>query len=233
LRIRLDIEQIYNKQQKYEGLGTLAEHLKECQTLWKMTPPEEWPHHFIHTLEGIPANWYTNQELRKGTRTWETLRKNFIITFSFKDENPNINTALKWIKRVILMEQPKVEILTEEQQQNKKTVKELLSCYHVQEEAPEEDDPCDIHIKEVKGERNVEGPPIESEVIFAPIRIKKVNIDTVEQPKMARIGDYWDEQTVESIIELLREYSDLFPTTFTKMKGIAGELGEMNIPLRS
>jgi hypothetical protein len=34
-----------------------------------MTPPEEWPHHFIHTLERIPANWYTNQELHKGTMT--------------------------------------------------------------------------------------------------------------------------------------------------------------------
>jgi hypothetical protein len=30
---------------------------------------------------------------------------------------------------------------------------------------------------------------------------------------------------------LLREYSDLFPTTFTKMKGIVGEMGEMKIPL--
>jgi hypothetical protein len=49
---------------------------------------------------------------------------------------------------------------------------------------------------------------------------------------MANIGDYWDEQTLESIIELLREYTDLFPTTFTEMKGIAGELGEKKIPLR-
>jgi hypothetical protein len=49
---------------------------------------------------------------------------------------------------------------------------------------------------------------------------------------MASIGDYWDEQTMESIIELLCEYNDLFPTTFTEMKGIAGELGEMKIPLR-
>jgi hypothetical protein len=37
---------------------------------------------------------------------------------------------------------------------------------------------------------------------------------------------------VESITELLHEYSDLFPTIFTKMKGIAGELGEMKTPLR-
>jgi hypothetical protein len=42
----------------------------------------------------------------------------------------------------------------------------------------------------------------------------------------------WDDQTVESITELLHEYNDLFPTTFTEMKGIAKELGEMKIPLR-
>jgi hypothetical protein len=91
---------------------------------------------------------------------------------------------------------------------------------------------CDIQIEEVEGERDVEGPPIESEVISVPIKVKKVNIGTTEQPKMASIGDYWDEQTVESITELLCEYNDLFPTTFTEMKGIAGELGEMKIPLR-
>jgi hypothetical protein len=31
---------------------------------------------------------------------------------------------------------------------------------------------------------------------------------------------------------LLHKYNDLFPTTFTEMKGMARELGEMNIPLR-
>jgi hypothetical protein len=78
----------------------------------------------------------------------------------------------------------------------------------------------------------VEGPPIESEFIATLIKVKKVNIGTVENPKMDNIGDYWDEQTVESITELLREYNDLFPTTFTEMKGIEGELGEMKIPLK-
>jgi hypothetical protein len=104
-------------------------------------------------------------------------------------------------------------------------VKELLSFYHVQEEAPDEDDSCDIQIKEVEGEREVEGPPLESEVIVAPIKVNKVNIGIVENPKMVSIGDYWDEQIVEIITELLQYYSDLFPTTFTEMKGIEGELG--------
>jgi hypothetical protein len=62
--------------------------------------------------------------------------------------------------------------------------------------------------------------------------VKKVNIGTLENPKMASIGDYWDEQTMENITELLCKYNDLFPTMFTEMKGIAGELGEMKIPLR-
>jgi hypothetical protein len=35
-----------------------------------------------------------------------------------------------------------------------------LSCYHEQEEAPDEDDPHNIHIEEVEGEIEVEGPPI-------------------------------------------------------------------------
>jgi hypothetical protein len=102
----------------------------------------------------------------------------------------------------------------------------------VHEDAPEEDNPHDIHIEESYGEREVEGPPIESEVISVPIKVNKVNIGIVENSKIASIRDYWDEQTVESITELLREYIDQFPMTFTEMKGIAGELGEMKIPLR-
>jgi hypothetical protein len=78
----------------------------------------------------------------------------------------------------------------------------------------------------------VERPPIESKVIVVSIRVKKVNIGTVENPKMASIGDYWDEKIVESITELFHEYGSLFPITFIVMKGIVGELGEIKIPLR-
>jgi hypothetical protein len=37
---------------------------------------------------------------------------------------------------------------------------------------------------------------------------------------------------MENIIELLHEYSDLFPSTYSEMKGVEGELGEMKVPLR-
>ena len=88
-----------------------------------MTPPEEWPYHFIHTLECIQANWYTDQELRKGTMTWRTLQQNFTVTFSFEHENPNIGSSLKMIREVIFIQAPEIELITEKQQRKKHTVK--------------------------------------------------------------------------------------------------------------
>jgi hypothetical protein len=78
----------------------------------------------------------------------------------------------------------------------------------------------------------VEGPSLKSEEFTMPIKVNKVNIGTNDNPKMASIRDYWDEQTLERITDLLHEYSDLFPVTFTEMKGIEGDLGEMKIPLK-
>jgi hypothetical protein len=163
--------------------------------------------------------------------SWTVLQQNFTVTFSFKHENPNIDATIKQIREVIFIQEPKFEFITKEQQWNKQTVKKLLSCYHLQENVLDEDDKHDIQIEEVEGKREVVGPPLESKLISTPIKVKKVNIGIVENPKMANIGDYWDEKTVESIIELLCQYNDLFPTMFIEMKGIAKELGEMKIPL--
>jgi len=78
----------------------------------------------------------------------------------------------------------------------------------------------------------VESPSLELEAFAAQIKVKKVNIGTTDNPKMESIGDYWDEQTLERITKLLREYSDMFPMTFIRMKCIERELGEMDIPLK-
>jgi hypothetical protein len=95
----------------------------------------EWPRHFIHTLEGIPTNWYVDQELSRGTAEWTTLQQNFIVTVSFEHENPNMDLSLKQIRGVIFVDKQEVEIITEYQQQNRQIFKELLSCYHVEEAA--------------------------------------------------------------------------------------------------
>jgi hypothetical protein len=86
---------------------------------------------FIHTLKGILANWYVDRELHKGIAEWTKLQQKFIVTFSFEHENPNIDSTVKQIRGVIFIKEPEVELMKKYQQQNKQTVKELLSCYHV------------------------------------------------------------------------------------------------------
>ena len=65
-----------------------------------------------------------------------------------------------------------------------------------------------------------------------PLKIRKVNIGTEENPKFANVGDYWDEETMAKITDLLHEFQDLSPTKFSKMKCILGDLGEMKILLK-
>ena len=60
-----------------------------------------------------------------------------------------------------------------------------------------------------------------------PLNIRKVNYGTEENPKFASVGDYWDEETMAKITDLLHEFQDLFSTKFLEMKGILGDLGEM------
>jgi hypothetical protein len=112
-------------------------------------------------LEGIPEKWLVSQEMCRGTTKWKTLQQKIIVTFSFEHENPNMDLTLNKIRGVILIDEPKVEIMTDYQQQNKHIFKELLSCYHVEEEAPYEDNPHNIKIIEIEGEKEVEGPYVE------------------------------------------------------------------------
>ena len=65
-----------------------------------------------------------------------------------------------------------------------------------------------------------------------PLKIRKINIGTENNPKFARVGDYWDEETMVKITDLLHEFQYLFPTKFLEMKGILGDLGEMKISLK-
>ena len=64
------------------------------------------------------------------------------------------------------------------------------------------------------------------------MKIKKVHIRSTKNPKFTNIGDYLDDEVVAKITYLLHEYQNLFPTNFSKIRGIVGDLGEMKIPLR-
>jgi hypothetical protein len=62
--------------------------------------------------------------------------------------------------------------------------------------------------------------------------LQKVNIGIDENPKLASIGDYWDEQTMIEIQDLLWKYENMFSTNLSKLKGIKRDLGEMRIELK-
>ena len=78
----------------------------------------------------------------------------------------------------------------------------------------------------------MQGPVIEALEVNQPLKTRTVNIGSEDQPKLTTIGDYWDDEMVSKVTQLLHEYQDLFPTKFSEMKGILGDIGVMNIPLK-
>lgn len=86
---------------KYDGKVDPREHIHLCTTTWEEIPRHEWVHGFIHTLEIIPQNWYLETELRHGTMSWEDMADGFILTFSFEDDFPCIDSALQEVIKKI------------------------------------------------------------------------------------------------------------------------------------
>ena len=65
-----------------------------------------------------------------------------------------------------------------------------------------------------------------------PLKTRTVNIGSEECPKYATNGDYWDDEMVSKVTQLLHEYQDLFLTKFSEMKAILGDIGVIKIPLK-
>ena len=78
-----------------------------------------------------------------------------------------------------------------------------MACYTLARDL--DDDPTNINILESEGTHEVEGSGIPSVQFLKPLKIKKVNIGSPKNPKFANIGDYWDEEIVVKIIDLLQE----------------------------
>ena len=77
--------------------------------------------------------------------------------------------------------------------------RELEECHNVKEDEPkEEDDSRKLNITESEGFREVQGPKlsITTPNYSNPMKKTKINIGTLENPKLAIIGDYWDEEII-------------------------------------
>jgi hypothetical protein len=67
-------------------------------------------------------------------------------------------------------------------------LQKLKGFYNIN--ADDDDDPRNVNIAEIEGQRYVEGPRVEFPFIGNPIKIQKVNIGTEETPKLENVGDY-------------------------------------------
>ena len=93
MAIRLSVNREY-VQQRYTGESDPRSHIQTCEQDWSDIPEDEWVHRFIHTLDTVPWNWYTDTELHKGTTTWPLMIDIFLLTFAFESEYPNVDKAL-------------------------------------------------------------------------------------------------------------------------------------------
>ena len=108
----------------------------------------------------------------------------------------------------------------------------MMTCYNLSGEPKDDDELQNVNILELEGSRDVTVPNIPTDSMSQPLKIRKVNIGSKENPNFANIRDYWDEETMAKITDLLHEFQDLFLTRFSEMKGILGDLGELKIPLK-
>ena len=178
-------------------------------------------------MDTTPKNWYTKTKLCRGTKNWSLLTEGIQLTFGFEPEYPQVEDALEVIRMNLFDEFPSLIV---NQLDWEAEMESMMECYNFA--AEEDEDPRNVNILELEGLCDVQGSTLEIPEIIEKVKIKKVNIETKENPKVASIGDYWDDETIRHIVDLLQEYQDLFPTKFIEMKGVLGDLGVMKIPLK-
>ena len=108
----------------------------------------------------------------------------------------------------------------------------MMTCYNLSGEPKDDDELQNVNILDLEESQDVAAPDIPMDSMSQPLKMGRVNIGSEENPKFVNIGDYWDEETMAKIMDLLHEFEDLFSTRFPKMKGILGDLREMKISLK-
>ena len=70
------------------------------------------------------------------------------------------------------------------------------------------------------------------EWLDAKVKIREFDISNDDRPKMAKIGDYWNEEQTTEVVNLLKEFQDVFARDYKDLKGLVHEMGEMNIDIK-
>ena len=110
----------------------------------------------------------------------------FKHTFSFTDEIFSIDANLQVIKAKIFEE---FSILVWILPQWNVTDQSMMEFYNISREL-EDNDPQEIQIHEYEGSQALKGTGLWSDKFLKPLKIKKVTIGSLENPKFENIIDY-------------------------------------------
>ena len=124
-----------------------------------------------------------------------------MCNFSFTDEQPIVDIALQVIKENIFAEIP---VKVASSHQCSMTIQQWMAGYNMDGET--RDDLIKINILDLEGMPEVKGNGISSDQFLKPLKVKKFNIGSPKNPKFTNIGDYWDDQMVSKITDLLHEF---------------------------
>ena len=86
------------------------------------------------------------------------------------------------------------------------SMQSMMTCYNLSGELADADELWNVNILESEGSHDVAALEIPTDSMSHPLKIRKVNIRSKENPKFANIGDYWDEETMAKIMDLLHEF---------------------------
>ena len=67
--------------------------------------------------------------------------------------------------------------------------------------------------------------------MYVEIKMKEFNISNDGRPNMAKIGDYGSKKQTIEIVNLLKEYQDVFSHYYKYLKGLVKEMREMKIDI--
>ena len=151
--------------------------------------------------------------MQRGNLGWDELDDSFTHTFNFFDDHPSIDSALQVIKAKIFEYIP---MSMSNFNWSSTIVQHWMECYNVMG-VLDDNDPQDTNIPKYEGTCAVEGLGISSNQFLNPLKTKKVNIGSLDNPKFANIRD---DETDRRITDLLHKLQDLIPTNFLDMKRI-------------
>ena len=127
----------------------------------------------------------------------------FLQTFNFQDADPEVCNALHLIHDIVLKVTPVAYLVDPHANCS---IQSMMMCYDFSEEPEGGDELRNVNIPESEGSRGVISPDILMDSMNQPVHIRKIDIRTTENPKFANVGDYWGEETIAKITDLLHEF---------------------------